>query len=114
MKKCGFSFANKTKFMEKIDSLPRPPDWFLKTIGMDGDIVDEHGNVSHADFELWMRDPVECVRELLGNPAFKDQLVYEASRVWEDDSETSPLYGEMWTGDWWCDTQVSLICLISQ
>ena len=25
-------------------------------------------------FELWMRDPVEAIRDLLGNPAFKDHL----------------------------------------
>ena len=26
------------------------------------------------DLELWFHDPVECVRELLSNPAFKDYI----------------------------------------
>ena len=34
--------------------------------------------------ELWRRDPVECVKEVLGNPALKDHLKYAPERVYED------------------------------
>ena len=42
-----------------------------------GDQVDEDGEPMPAEkLELWRRDPVECVSELLGNLAFKDHLKY--------------------------------------
>lgn len=60
--------------------------------------------------ELWHRDPVECVRELLGNPSFKKQG-YVPRRIFkkmsEDGEGTNREYNEMWTADWWWEVQVS-------
>ncbi|KAG0691509.1 hypothetical protein DFH29DRAFT_986262 [Suillus ampliporus] len=40
-----------------------------------------------------MRDPVECIRELMGNPEFDHMVSYAPERV---------RFDEMWTGDlWW-------------
>jgi hypothetical protein len=75
-------------------------------IHVEGDVEDEHGHIATQDLELWMRNPLDCVKELMVNPAFKDHLVYEPIRVWQDTARDSRLYGEMWTGDWWWDTLV--------
>lgn len=58
------------------------------------------------EVELWSRDPIECIRELLGNPAFKDCMRYAPERVFEDKEGEVRVFDEMWTADWWWDTQV--------
>ena len=35
--------------------------------------------------ELWHCDPVECVKMLIGNLAFKEFISYVAERVYRDD-----------------------------
>lgn len=57
--------------------------------------------------ELWRRDPVECIRELLSNPAFHGNIAYAPERVYEDAEATVRIYDEMWTGDRWWELQVS-------
>lgn len=56
--------------------------------------------------ELWRRDPVECVKELMGNPALKDSLEYTPEHHFGDEAGADCIYDEMWTADWWWDTQV--------
>ena len=42
----------------------------------DGDHVGDDGKMMSEDLELWMQDPVECVKELVGNPAFFLKIFY--------------------------------------
>lgn len=72
-----------------------------------GDQTDEDGNCQET-LELWMRDPVACVQELLGNPAFKKELHYRPRRTFRDRQRQKQVYDETWTGDWWWKTQVSI------
>ena len=51
------------------------------------------------ELELWFRDPVECVRELLGNPLFRDQMVYAPERLYEDEEGGAEVWNEMNTGE---------------
>ena len=75
---------------------------------VDGDRVGEGGEVMSEDLELWMRDPVECVKELVGNPAFKESMSFVPERVYAEGNGTNRIYDEMWTADWWWKTQVSV------
>jgi hypothetical protein len=59
------------------------------------------------DVEVWMRDPVECIRDLIGNPSFKDHMAYAPSRAYADQAGLHRVVDDMWTGDWWTETQVS-------
>ena len=61
--------------------------------------------------ELWRRDPVDCVRELLGNPALKNHMKYAPERLYEDVKGKSRVFDEMWTANWWWDTQVKFSAL---
>jgi len=45
-------------------------------IDVEEDMVGEDGAVKWEMVELWQRDPVECVEELIGNPTFRDMMVY--------------------------------------
>ncbi|KAI9068219.1 hypothetical protein FKP32DRAFT_1562189 [Trametes sanguinea] len=55
--------------------------------------------------ELWSRNVVDCMRELMGNPAFRESLVYSPQRSYVDEEGEGRLYDNMWTGDWWWDVQ---------
>ena len=50
--------------------------------------------------EVWRRDPVECVKELMGNPAFKNHMSYVAEHVYLDKGGKVRIFDEMWTADW--------------
>lgn len=75
---------------------------------MAGDVVDDNGVCMEESVEVWRRDPVECVKELMGNPAFKNHMSYIAEHVYLDNEGKVRIFDEMWTADWWWDTQVSL------
>ena len=59
------------------------------------------------DLELWLRDPVECIRELIGNPAFREYISYAPERAYADEAGAIRIFDEMWTADWWWEMQVS-------
>ncbi len=58
--------------------------------------------------ELWYRDPVECVAELMGNPVFAKDMAYAPERKFEDKQAVNQVFDEMSTGTWWWDVQVSV------
>jgi hypothetical protein len=86
--------------------LPKGPEWLCEILEITGDRKDEDGNTLIEEVELWRRDPVKCVAELIGNPAFKDSMKYAPERHYEDEELTIRIYDEMATGDWWWDVQV--------
>ena len=44
------------------------------------------GKRMSEDLELWMQDPVECVKELIGNPAFKRLMSFVPEHVYVDEN----------------------------
>lgn len=66
------------------------------------------------ELELWRRDPVECVKDLMGNPAFRDHMSYVPEEVFADSEGTSRIYDKMWTGEWWWKMQVSATASVDQ
>ena len=104
------SYHNSRAFLKKVDALPTQgaTGWTCDIVTSKGNLLDDNGQpLPSEQLELWRRDPVECVRELLGNPALKDYLKYSPVRVYEDSEGKSRVYDEMWTGSWWWDTQVN-------
>ncbi|KAJ6473973.1 Zn-finger domain-containing protein [Mycena vitilis] len=106
-KKLKLSFHNNRAFLKKVDCLPTGPDWKCEIVTAVGDRVDETGGLMTEDLELWMRDPVECIKELMSNPAFKNHMAYAPERVYgrSDGKESSRIYDEMWTAEWWWKIQ---------
>lgn len=64
-----------------------------------------------TELELWQRNPLECIRELMGNPAFQACMRYAPERHFaESDSaegSLTELFGEMWSARLWLELQVS-------
>ena len=75
---------------------------------VDGDRVGDDGERMSEDLELWMRNPVKCVKELVGNLAFKKSMSFVPEHVYEDENMTNRIFDKMWTVDWWWKTQVSV------
>lgn len=83
--------------------MPKGPAWHTTTITLD-EAPDEPQT-------FYYRDPVELAAFLIGNPTFKDSLVFEP-REWylrEEMLEDDRVFGDVWTGDGWNDLQVSAI-----
>jgi Plavaka transposase len=106
------SFYNKKKFLERIDDLPEGVQWKCDDLEITGDEpdldADPSGNTMRKEIlEFWHRDPVDCVRELIGNPAFDGYLKYAPERHFADAAGESEVINEMWTASWWWKMQVS-------
>ncbi|KIJ52822.1 hypothetical protein M422DRAFT_155757 [Sphaerobolus stellatus SS14] len=103
-------FANKYKFMQLIDELPTSeiPGFVCKTIKIEGSIRDTDGKPQCEYVELWKRDPVECVKEIIGNPSLQQDIHYAPVKIFTDESRQEQVFNEMWSGSWWWDVQSRL------
>ena len=45
--------------------------------------------------ELWRRNPIEVVKELMGNEALRDALQYAPERAYPDREGTNRVYDKM-------------------
>ncbi|KAG7098335.1 hypothetical protein E1B28_000296 [Marasmius oreades] len=104
------SFRNKRQFFKIIDELPKVRGgWRCQELAVTGNILerDEIGSEKPKTevLELWMRDPVECIRELMQDPRFTNSMRYAPEKVYTDASMSTRTYSEMWTADWWWATQ---------
>ena len=108
----NLSFHNNYTLLKSVDNLPTGPEWKCDIVTIMGSVVDENGLSVEENVEVWRRDPVECVKELMGNPAFKDHMSYVAERAYMDEEGKVRIFDEMWTGNWWWNTQVSLFSCI--
>ena len=99
-------FHNTRSLLQKIDALPSGPEWTCEILEVVGDIVDESGAPKTEMVELWHRNPVKCVQELISNPEFKEYMKYTPYHLYESDNGMNQCWDEMATGSWWWDIQV--------
>lgn len=71
---------------------------------IEGNIVGPDGKMLTEDVEIWMRDILELIQELLENITYGDQLVFAPA---EEFVGANNQYDNMWTGEWWLKLQVS-------
>ncbi|KAJ3823454.1 hypothetical protein F5880DRAFT_1482181 [Lentinula raphanica] len=105
------SFKNKRTFFKKVDALPTiRGGWTCKELEVVGDVIQTKLDGSEApkteELELWTRDPVECIKELMEDPRFRNSMRYVPEKMFTDDTMKVRAYDEMWTGDWWWATQL--------
>ena len=87
--------------------MPQSAKWDCRNITVTGDCV-EAGKQCTEDVELWLRNPVECIAELIGNTTFDGSISYVPEHVYTSSQRHSRIYDEMWTSDWWWEVQVRL------
>ncbi|KAG1883313.1 hypothetical protein F4604DRAFT_1575913, partial [Suillus subluteus] len=98
------SYKNARALHQKIDhELPGVTPWRRSVIQISG--VNE-------EFELFMRDPVESIKELWANPAYLEHLTYVPERRFADEEKSERIYDELMSGDWAWETQVRDLTLL--
>ncbi|KAH7904195.1 Zn-finger domain-containing protein [Hygrophoropsis aurantiaca] len=102
------SFHNSRAFLQKVDQLPTGPQWSCKKVSVSGDRRGDNDEMMSEEVDLWLRDPVECLKELIGNPSFRDCMAYAPERVYADPAGQVRIFDDMWTADWWWETQSKL------
>ncbi|KAG1833658.1 hypothetical protein DFJ58DRAFT_719411 [Suillus subalutaceus] len=102
------SFHNNRSFLQRVDKLPHGPGWSCQKVNVCGNCEDEDGELLQEEVELWSRDPVECVKELIGNTGFKADMAYSPARAYADRGGQHRVMDEMWTADWWGEKQKAL------
>ena len=106
------SYHNKCAFLDKIDALPDVPRWTCVVFEIVGDRVDVRDASGERklteEVELWRKDPVECIKELIGNPAFEKHMRFKPEQVFSDAECKNKKFDNMWTCEWWWDLQVRI------
>lgn len=94
-------------YRKLFDQLPSVPQWSSKTIRVNGKATRADGQVDFEEVEMWKRDPVCLVQEILENPELQNEIRYKPFKLYTDNEKTERIYNEMWTGDWWNEKAVS-------
>ncbi|KAH7090985.1 hypothetical protein BKA62DRAFT_626299 [Auriculariales sp. MPI-PUGE-AT-0066] len=82
-----------------VDSLPAPAEFNHCEVSVD--VVD-------TKFDLYYRDPLRVIADLLADPTFEGHLHFSPERHFTDSTQESRQYTGMHTGDWWWNAQTKL------
>ncbi|CCO36287.1 hypothetical protein BN14_10419 [Rhizoctonia solani AG-1 IB] len=105
----GLSFASNYALNKLLDKLPvAGPKWRRIKRKIEGNICGKDGKRLTKIVEIWMRDILEVVKELLGNIAYGKQLVFVPQKIYLDGTGGQRKIDEMWTADWWNEIQAKL------
>lgn len=110
MQKVKPSFKNARELLKKIDNLPAGPAFRCEQFVIEGDLLDSEGNPMTEETEMWSRDIIDCVRELLSNASFRNETSYAPKRVFRVDENKQKIreFSEVCTADWNWEKQVAL------
>ena len=64
------SFKDKYSLLQKVDILPSGLEFQCTRVTVKGNKVDSQMKPLEEELEIFHRDPIKCVWELIGNPAF--------------------------------------------
>jgi hypothetical protein len=111
----GIPWRNARELLKDVDKLPKGLGWRCQPIKVPGNTPD---GISE-EVEIYYRDVIELVKELIGNPAFNNPVImaYEPVEVYvgpdnDPDDKLTREYGEAYTGKWWNEVQVCTVVLI--
>ncbi|KAI0040537.1 hypothetical protein FA95DRAFT_1549668 [Auriscalpium vulgare] len=91
----GLSFKSSKDLNKIIDSsLPEVPEFTTEEIEIDG-----------QTYEVFLRDALQCIKLLYGNPEFLPHMSFAPERHYADEDLTIPLYHQMHSGRWWWKVQ---------
>ncbi|KAF8889565.1 hypothetical protein BD779DRAFT_1610960 [Infundibulicybe gibba] len=95
----GLSYKNSRELNKIIDTqLPgNLPHFKRREIKIAGEV-----------FDIYYRNPLECVKALFGDPEFANDLLLKPERHYTSPDKADRLYHEMNTGKWWWETQKQL------
>jgi hypothetical protein len=84
------------------------PEWKRDKFTIEGDLKDPDDEPLTEEVEMWSRNILDVIQELLENNVYGDKLVFAPRREYNDISQNERRYSEMWTADWWWNLQVCI------
>ncbi|EMD34441.1 hypothetical protein CERSUDRAFT_75980 [Gelatoporia subvermispora B] len=104
------SFHNKSNLFKAVDSLPNSGvKWTCKEVTVTGDLTGKGDVPQTESIEIWFRDPLKCIQELMNNPMFKDNMLYAPQKQYADKEGKTQVIDKMASADWWWEIQVHLL-----
>ncbi|CCA75821.1 hypothetical protein PIIN_09809 [Serendipita indica DSM 11827] len=96
------SYATASALRKLIERCPDgSPRW--RELG----IIPDFGAPSQP-LTLLYRDPVQAISHLLSRPALANHMTFAPKRFWTDQSKTTRVYSDFYSGNWWYTTQQRL------
>ncbi|KAJ1299410.1 hypothetical protein OPQ81_002640 [Rhizoctonia solani] len=103
---CNLSFSSNYLLNKMLDKLPSAgPCWKCIEKKIIGTLKNSKGQFLTEDIEIWVRDIIEVVKELIGNSAYGKQLVFVPQKIFLDAEKQNQKIDEMWTANWWSRIQ---------
>lgn len=81
----------------RVDALPSPATFQYSEISVDA---------FENTFDLYWRDPLEVIADLLSDPTYADHLTFVPIKHYADSEGKTRIYNELPSGDWMYETQV--------
>ena len=101
------SFTTGKQWADRLDNLPAGiADGGFKV--HDVSIRGDEEDAAPTKTKFVYRDVGNAVRYLIGHTPFKDEMQYQPIRLYRDETEEVRVYNELYSGDWWWDTQSKL------
>jgi hypothetical protein len=101
VEKLGLSYSNTYGLHKFLDGIPETAGkWTTKHL-----VFDDAPDQEHI---IRMRDPLDAIKSLWGDPALAKHLVYAPRKIFSNANKDNRIYSEMWSGKWWNAVQVSL------
>lgn len=93
----GLSYKNANELNAIIDAqLPHRRPTFTR----------HEATVMGEKFEMYACPVLECIKALYGDPEHAQYLCFAPERHYADSSNTTRLYHDLHTGEWWWSVQV--------
>lgn len=70
-------------------------------ITVEGTRTDANGRKQTDELELWKRNAVDIVREIIGNPALRAHIYYAPTKIFTNEKCNEQIFNEMRTAEWW-------------
>ncbi|KAL7279210.1 hypothetical protein ACG7TL_007050 [Trametes sanguinea] len=94
----GLSYRSSQELNALVDQLPTGRPRFVR----------REIEIGGETFEMFLRDILECIRALFGDPDFAGILVFRPERHYADEDYQTRVYFDVHTGEWWWATQEEL------
>ncbi|KAG8724983.1 hypothetical protein FRC09_011011 [Ceratobasidium sp. 395] len=94
-------WKNNRALLKNVDQLPRGPDWNVQAIRIPGDRGQEI-------VELWMRNALDIVKQLLQDKRLGKFMDFKAKKKWTSPARTERVRDEINTADWMWEVQAEI------
>ncbi|CDO76892.1 hypothetical protein BN946_scf184903.g13 [Trametes cinnabarina] len=96
--KLGLTYRTTQELNKLVNQLPSVQPRFVR----------QEIEIGGETFEMFLRDILQCIRALFGDPEFSGLLVFQPERHYADEDHEVRVYFDVHTGEWWWATQEQL------